>query len=159
MFSHRSYNKYIQIWLCPCISIRRIKVIFLERGTTAGKALADFSKVISLPITQLAHYIHLNLIVMIVHWFLHNGERNSHIIFVNYEDNMMITMNHGQDWMGHYYHQILDLFKRLPVDKQGSCWDPTDRTAWLAFPLWRCPICNHWFSGSGWYSSTYFALT
>ena len=45
----------------------------------------------------------------------------SHIIFVDYEDNMMITMNHGQNCMGHYYHQILDLLKLLPVDKQGSC--------------------------------------
>ena len=33
----------------------RIKVIFLERGTTAGEALKYFWKVISLQISQLAH--------------------------------------------------------------------------------------------------------
>ena len=99
--------------------------------------------------------IHLNLMIMIGHWFVNNDKRMSHIIFVDYEDNMMITMNHGQHCMGHYYHQILDLLKLPPVDKQGSCWDPTDKTAWPFLPLWRCPTSDHWFNGSGRYSSTY----
>ena len=49
----------------------------------------------------------------------------SYIIFV---DNIMMMMNHGQ--MGHYHHDFHDLLNLPPDVKQGSCSDPTERTAW-----------------------------
>ena len=42
----------------------------------------------------------------------------------------------------------------LSPAKQGSCWGPTDRTAWSALATWIFPTVTHWFHGAGWYSST-----
>ena len=40
-------------------------------------------------------------------------------------------------------------------ERQGSCWGPIERTAWLDLSFRRFPTFTHWFHGSGWYSSTW----